>query len=236
MAPENTLAAFRYAMEHGADGMETDIHLTADHVLVCCHDCNTKYVFGEDNVIEKHVFADLANLKARPHNDAYPSEGLPSFADALKVLRPGKYFYVEIKDYDTAVIDEMVKQVKLAGKPDKQIVIISFHAAMVKYAKEKYPQYKALWLTGFPKNEQGEYSQSLDELVKLLVEIKADGIDCSGNFEYMTEDFYRTLKDAGMKIVVWTIDNPVDVQRFLDEGADGITSNRASSLVNECRY
>ena len=45
-APENTAAAFRLAMDRDTDGMETDIHLTSDGVLVCCHDSDTKRTCG----------------------------------------------------------------------------------------------------------------------------------------------------------------------------------------------
>ena len=61
-APENTLAAFRLAMERGSDGVETDIHLTADGILVCCHDADTKHTCGESRIIEETPFAELETL------------------------------------------------------------------------------------------------------------------------------------------------------------------------------
>ena len=52
-APENTLAAFRLAFEQGADGIESDWHLSSDGEVVCIHDSDTKRVAGKQLYVAK---------------------------------------------------------------------------------------------------------------------------------------------------------------------------------------
>lgn len=224
---ENTLGAFRYAMEHNSDGFETDIHLTADGQLVCLHDCDTQRVFGTAMRVEEHTLAELRTLRDNPE------EGVPTLAEALAVLRPGKLIFIEVKDSNPAVVDAMAQDLACSAVKPEQVVVISFIAEMVRYSKEKYPQYKTMWLCGFGKDEKtGEYTD-VSYYTGVLKAIRADGIDCCGDFEYMDADFYRAMKEAGLEIMVWTIDSTEDARRFIEDGADGITSNRAASLVVE---
>ena len=62
VAPENTLAAFRLGWESGADGVECDVHLTADGQVVCIHDYDTKRVSEQNRVVATTAWDDLRGL------------------------------------------------------------------------------------------------------------------------------------------------------------------------------
>jgi glycerophosphoryl diester phosphodiesterase len=78
--PENSLAAFRRAAEHGY-GAELDVRMTRDGVLVIAHDANLKRMTGADAVVEETDYDDLASLRLEGTD-----EEVPLFADALDVL------------------------------------------------------------------------------------------------------------------------------------------------------
>ena len=237
VAPENTAAAFKYAMEHGSDGFETDIHLTSDGVVVCNHDCNTIHVFGKDLRIEEHTYAELQGLAAKPHADRFPKEGVPTLAEALEILKPRKKIFIEVKDNNPKVVDAMHEVVCNSRVGNSQVVVISFHADAIKYCKEMYPQYKTLWLCGFARNQEtGEFIHGVDHYIRVLKDIHADGIDCAGDFDFMTPDFYNAMHEAGLEVIVWTIDNTDDARRFVEDGVDGVTTNRAVELIRELRH
>lgn len=80
--PENTLAAFRGAVAAGADGLETDIHLTKDGVVVLSHDATLKRCFGRD---EKIINVDYDYIKPL-RTLQQPGEPMPRLADVLKFL------------------------------------------------------------------------------------------------------------------------------------------------------
>lgn len=69
--PENTMAAFRLAVENGY-GIETDIHLTRDGEVVICHDGNMKRTYGIDMVIEEHTLAELRKCRAIGNGEQIP--------------------------------------------------------------------------------------------------------------------------------------------------------------------
>jgi glycerophosphoryl diester phosphodiesterase len=63
LAPENTVASFRRALECGVDGIELDVHLTSDGVLVCTHDAAIIAPDGTEYAIPNHTYDELLAQK-----------------------------------------------------------------------------------------------------------------------------------------------------------------------------
>ena len=231
-APENTLAAFKLAMERDADGMETDIHFTADGKIVCGHDANTKRCCGVDSLIAETTYADLQKLDACNGKAEYAGERIPLFSDALKVLKPGKLFYVELKIDVPELIPAMMAEVDASGVSRDQIIVISFYKEMIRKFKAAYPDVKALWLTGFGKDDNGKYHPDFEEVMDILYDIKADGLDANGFIEFFDADFVLKLQREGYQVAVWTMDTEEGARYYYDAKVDGITSNCAAKLMN----
>ena len=113
-APENTLPAFELSRERATSGMECDIHLTKDHVLVTIHDSSTERVSGREMIVEESTFAELQTLDVSNHKPAFCNTRIPKFSETLRYLGPGRLFYVEIKGDDPAVIDAMISELDAA--------------------------------------------------------------------------------------------------------------------------
>lgn len=64
LAPENTMAAFELAYEQGAEGIETDVHLTKDNIPVLIHDENVKRTTNSTGYIKDYTFDQLKQLDA----------------------------------------------------------------------------------------------------------------------------------------------------------------------------
>ena len=231
-APENTLPAFALSRERKTDGMECDIHLTADLMLVTGHDANTLRVSGEDHVIEKTLFSDLQKLDVSYGKKEYSPCRIPLFSDTLKELGEGRMYYVEIKENDPRVIDCMVEELEKAHINADRIVMISFKEDIVKLFKEKYPDRKALFLTSFSVDQNGTWGPVAGELIEKLACLKADGVDIAGNLSFITKEYVQKVKNAGYDFAVWTIDDENTAKRFVDFGVDAITSNCAAHLKN----
>lgn len=80
--PENTMAAFRGAVEVGAHAVETDLHLSADGVVILSHDADLKRCFGVDKAIADCSWADLAALRTVRQ----PQQPMPRLSDLLEWL------------------------------------------------------------------------------------------------------------------------------------------------------
>ncbi|MBQ7404344.1 MAG: glycerophosphodiester phosphodiesterase [Lentisphaeria bacterium] len=230
-APENTLPAFKLAMERDTDGMETDIHLTADNVLICCHDADTlRTCQGESYIIEETNWDVLKKLDASSSRSGFGEVRLPLFSETLKYLGKGKVYYVEIKENDLRVMDAMIREVDAAGVEREQIVMISFHADVVKAYKEKYPEMKALWLYSFGSEADKSYREKTEDVLRIAKETNADGVDIWIAPSEISPEFVQKFHDAGLLFAVWTIDQYVLAKRWADAGADAITSNCAAKV------
>lgn len=132
--PENSMAAFRRALEHGF-GAELDVHLMADGELAVVHDSSLKRVCGADVYIEDLTAADLPR---------YPlmgtGEAIPLFREVLALFQGKTPLIIELKverDNASALTDAVMKA--LEGWTGAYC-LESFHPAALLRLKEKYPQ------------------------------------------------------------------------------------------------
>lgn len=228
-APENTLPAFKLAFERDTDGFETDIHLTADKVLVCCHDSDTwRTCQGVSCIIEKTNWAELQKLDASYSKLDYGPTGIPLFSESLKYLGKGKSYFVEIKENDPEVMDVMLREVDAAGIDRKQIVMISFHADVVRAYKAKYPEMESLWLSSCGAADGRSIEEKCDEAIKVAKEIKADGLDLFIPPPDISKELVQRIHNAGLKLAVWTVDQCTSAKAWAEAGVDAITSNCAA--------
>ena len=223
-APENSIPAFKLSLERQTDGMECDVHLTADKVVVVAHDPTTARMGDRNLVIEKTAFAELAEVNISGANEAYPDEHIHRLEDCLDCLGKNREFYIELKPGTAELVPAVEKILSDRGMTTQQVVIISFDKEMIALSKKIMPQYRALWLTGFPAG------LTVDKLLDELTAMHADGVDCAVNENIINAEFVQRLHNEGMIVAVWTIDQPGQARRLIEMGVDSITSNRAAKL------
>ena len=131
--PENSLSAFRAAVEHGF-GAELDVHLMADGNLAVVHDSNLKRVCGQEAVIEDLKLEDL---------DRYPllgsGETIPLLEEVLAVFENRTPLVVELKaagDNAAALTDAAMARLK---DWHGTYCVESFHPNVLRRLKEKWP-------------------------------------------------------------------------------------------------
>lgn len=228
-APENTMSAFLLAMERETDGIETDIHLTGDGELVCIHDGNTRRVGDREIKIEESTFAETQSVDVSNGMAAYKGEKIPLFRSVLALLKPGRKFYVEVKENDPRVLPVMRRELERSGVALENIVMISFHRDIVRESRRVMPEVKTLWLTSFSE-ENGRVSPTPEETIAFLKEAKADGIDAHALEKAFDAAYIKALKDAGFHVAVWTVDDAGTAERYAAMGVDSITSDCAAKL------
>lgn len=86
IAPENTMAAFRAAVDAGVEAIETDLHLTRDGVVVLCHDETLQRCYGNKAKVRDLDWSDISELRTLRE----PHEPMPRLVDLLSYLNePG---------------------------------------------------------------------------------------------------------------------------------------------------
>ncbi len=215
-APENTLAAFRLAMQRDSDGIELDIRLTSDECVVCVHDETLKRVAGIPLPIGESTLADL-----RKHHP------LPLLAEALDLLKPGKHMQIELKGNDKNLLPAL-KTVLEQWKGNKaQLALSSFEKETIQSAGVFFPELPRLLLTDL-KTEFGSFpsaaqvSESMKSLNCTGVSFKAD--------RSASREFVNQLHANGLRVVCWGVSSDELGIAMAELGVDAMTSNHAVAL------
>lgn len=149
---ENTMTAFKRAIQSGADMIETDVHLTKDEALVLIHyDTVDRTTDGKGNVADMTA-EELFKLNA---GDANNPETIPCFEDVIKLVASHNIMLnIEIKEYyskenEQRCISCIEKVIEIVEKYNlrEKIVLNSFDAWVLEYVYKKYG--KKYMLHGF---------------------------------------------------------------------------------------
>jgi glycerophosphoryl diester phosphodiesterase len=228
-APENTVASFRLAWEQKADAGELDVYLTKDGQLAVIHDKDTKRTAGGVNkVVAESTMAELRTLDVgKWKGEKYAGEKIPTLAEMLATVPDGRRVFVEVKCGPEAVpeLDRVLKASKL--EPE-QTPVISFNAAVIAAVKKARPDVPAYWIVSM-KPGKGGTPPAAEKLIARAREIRADGLDLSAD-PALDAAFAGKVKAAGLKLYVWTVDDPAVAKRMVSLGVDGITTNRPGWL------
>ncbi len=215
MAPENTIASANLAWEQNADAVECDIYLTKDNRIVVMHDGNTKRTTGQYYKFAETNSDVLRTLDAGLWKDAkYKGEKIPFLDELIETVPAGKKLVIEIK-CDRSVFPTLKQVVNSSGKK-KQLIFIAFDWETIVEAKKIFPKNECYWLCS---------SQSL--VVQKLPEVKRnrlDGINLS--YKIVDDQLMAKTKQAGIKVLSWTIDDLEEARRLVDLGVTAITTNK----------
>ncbi len=133
-APENSLAAFRLAVEAGAEMVETDLWFSRDGQIVCHHDATLRRMTGRPERVVDMTVDELRRLRLRSRFDArFPDERLPTLDDVLDLLPPSVGLVVELKDRRFASPEWAAKLARQAAErvATRTIMAISFHGRLL---------------------------------------------------------------------------------------------------------
>ncbi len=209
-APGNTLEAFTFAREDGADGVELDVRRTADGVLVLHHDSEVDGV----GVLAARSFGDVR--AAAP--------GIPTLDEALGVLA-GMVVNIEVKclpwepdaDDERTVVAAVVAAIDARGIHD-DVVVSSFDLDAVDYVRSLDSRVVTGWLT-----------MGQDPKTTLPI-AEARGHewlhpDCGVLTASAAPNAVRRARELGVKLDVWTVDDEEHIRALAAAGVDAVITN-----------
>lgn len=224
-APENTLASLRLGWEQGADAGEIDIQLSADGEAVVLHDSSTKRTAGLDRALASQTLADLKRLEAGSwKGKKWAEERIPTLAEALATLPPGKKMLIEIK-CGPEILPVLQKVLPASKRQPRQLVLIGFNYETMRRAKQLLPAYEAYWLVSHRRDPATGKIPEIGVLIGKARRAGLDGLNLDFNFP-MDAAFVAKVKTAGLKLYTWTVDDPVMARKLWAAGIHGITTNR----------
>jgi len=228
-APENTISSFKLAWEENADGIEGDFYLTTDGEVVCFHDKDLKRIAGIDRKIKEMSWKELSTVDVGAWKSAdYQGEKMPRLADVLDVLKPGKLFYLEIKD-GPEIVAPIAKILAEKKADPKQVIFIAFDADVVRECRKQLPQFQAHWLSSL---KGADEPAKANEYLQQLEKTGAQGFQFDWHAPVSAE-WLKAIKGKGYTLTSWTVDNVDDARRMIGCGVDFITTNRPGELRKE---
>lgn len=125
LAPENSLPAFEYAGLLSQWAIETDVRVTRDGMLVCCHDADINRMFGEAGCVEEMSWHELSRLRlcSGRRLNCFRDEQLrmPLFSEYLAICKAfGCVPFIELK---TPQVERVIRAVRKAGFEDSGVVM-----------------------------------------------------------------------------------------------------------------
>lgn len=226
-APENTLPAMKLAWEQGADAIELDLWLSKDGKLVVFHDSETKRFDGQSRPVASLTLGELRQLDVGSFKGAaFKGERIPALEPILATIPPGRRAVLELK-CGPEILPELRRVLDAAARDPKEIAIISFNFDTVRESKRLFPRSEHYYLHGFKKDSPSQ--PDIDALIRRCREADLDGLDLQSTWP-VTRDFVSNVKDAGLKLIVWTVDDANVAKGLAEAGVDGITTNKPKWL------
>lgn len=225
IAPENTLASYRKAIEAGADLAECDVYLTADRVPILLHDRTFKRTTGVDAKPADLTLAQVKKLDAgKWKSPEYVGEPVPTLEEALRLVQGKLRFVIEIKE--EGIVPEVFKAIESAGSSPQDVVIFSFSRQAVEVVGRAEPLIPAVWLLDrVPIGREKRLAVIADAR-----RARVSGVGMS--LDRADPDFIRLAHESGLLTFVWTVNDPVDMRYLVRIGVDAIISDRPDVLLD----
>jgi len=229
LAPENTLAAFRRAIEIGTDAVEMDVHLSRDGHVVVCHDATLDRTTDRRGAIKDLTLSEIKQADAGSCFDpAFAGERIPTLKEVLDLIVGKALALIEIKPEDIA--REVVRTVEECDAVG-HVVLQSFHREVVREVGVLNPQIRSALLIGVRAIEV-RHTRAV-RLVHRTTEVGASILSLSHNAA--TPELLQELHRRGLALYVWTVDEPDELRRMIQIGVDGIISNYPDRLKEVMR-
>jgi glycerophosphoryl diester phosphodiesterase len=242
LAPENTLAAFRLAVELGADGVELDVQLSADGVPVVIHDARVNRTTNARGAVSRFMVDKLQSLDAgtwferrlarRPRTRAiarrltassFSGELLPTLEDALALFESAglERIYIELKGTTpnrVLLLDRVLSLVRRSWI-HRSITLLSFDHAIIRRAKEFDGDLRTA--ATFPASSRRLVSTR--SIVRAAEDARVDEVAL--HFGLVTKRRVEALHENGLAVSVWTVNSKRAMRRVTACGVDSIMTN-----------
>jgi glycerophosphoryl diester phosphodiesterase len=220
LAQENSIAAFSLASALGLRYLETDIRVTCDGHLVCFHDDTLERVTSTTGPVRSKSLRELRTMRING------IEPIPTLDEALDTF-PDQCFSVDLKD--EVAIEPLVKSLRRKGVAQR-VCIAGAWDGWLGHVRREVPEvttalgWRSLTALLSCARTGLRPPKALATAPFAHVPIKL------GRVPIFVERLVAMSHDIGIRVVTWTVDDPVVIRRLLDAGVDAIITDRPDVL------
>ncbi|MEW2065869.1 glycerophosphodiester phosphodiesterase [Streptomyces sp. NPDC007346] len=247
-APEHTLAAYRKAIEDGADALECDVRLTADGHLVCVHDRRVNRTSNGRGAVSALELADLAALDFgswKDHEESPDWDPVPGELTSVLTLERLLELFTEVRatGRPLQLAIETKHPTRWAGQVEERLLhlldrfglasppadepspirIMSFSGRSLHRVQAAAPTLPTVYLMQFvsPRLRDGRLPAGS--------RIAGPGMRIVRSHPGYIERLHR----AGHRVHVWTVNEPADVELCAELGVEAIITNRPKQVLSQ---
>lgn len=225
-APQNTLAAFRKAAEMGADGVELDVHLSADGMPVVIHDARVDATTDGTGAVADFTVAQLQALDAGARFDpAFAGERVPTLEETLAAFGQQLLFNIELKAFtrkDAALELAVVEVVRRLGLAER-VWFSSFKPYSLLQVRRLAPEIPC-----------GLLYDALGIGARLLGPLTPHEA-LHPHHVLLSEARIRRAHRRGLWVATWTVDDVERARTLAAWGVDAIITNTPDRLLAALR-
>jgi glycerophosphoryl diester phosphodiesterase len=250
LRPENTIEAFDHGLALGADGLELDVHLSRDGVVVVNHDDTLERTTDARGPVAAFTADELARVDAgfwfRPPSAGssssdtatetpYPFRGrgisIPTLREVLRRYRDARLI-IELKVNDPELAARTIDEIRAADAVHR-VALGSFGWRVLRAARAREPRIP----TGAALEETrwALYRSRVRWPLGRTPYREFQVPERSGTTTIVTPRFVAHAHRANLPVKVWTVNDPADMRRFLEWGADALISDRPDLAVRVVR-
>jgi glycerophosphoryl diester phosphodiesterase len=238
LAPENTIEAFRLALEAGAGGLELDVHMTSDEHIVVIHDATVDRTTSGTGAVSKMTIDELRGFDSgynfspdggptRP----YRSRGskVPTLEEVLSEF-PGVAVNIDIKAGSSGIEAAVLGVLREADALQRVLVVSTPHATVKRFRRISGGHVS----TGASRWETGIFYLLSKLHLEWLARPDYDALQVPPvhrGIALVTPRFIAAAHSRGVRVDAWTINQPDEMRRLLDLGVDVIMTDRPGILT-----
>jgi glycerophosphoryl diester phosphodiesterase len=223
--PENTLSSFRAALEAGAGVLELDVRVTRDWHPVVMHDATVDRTTDGFGTVRGMTLEAVRRLSA-----GLPGEKVPTLREVFEEF-PDAAVNLDIKDWDLTGAEKAVLGVlREVGAAGRVLVASADYGVLRRFRRAAGGEF----YTGASRREIAVfYAMSLLRLERLVrpAYVALQVPVYYGPLRLLTPRFVRAARSVGVRVDVWTVNDPARMREVLDLGADAVMTDRPEELA-----
>lgn len=233
VAPENTMSAFRKAIDSGADGIEFDVRLSRDGVPVIIHDDTLRRTASRtERVVDLSVKElQMVDVGSWFSSSDFNGETIPTLQQLLDEFSANDaLLYLELKcaPFEISRLVSSTCELLVNNSIRERVIVECFDLAAIEEVKRLTPDVKTAAL--FEPNLRNPASLiSSKTLIEQATAVDADEI--AFHYRLANRNTVAKARGAGLRSVVWTVDDPKWLSRGVEYGIDALITNNPALLV-----
>jgi glycerophosphoryl diester phosphodiesterase len=223
-APENTRAAFRRAVELGADALELDVKLAGDGTVIVLHDQTLERTTNGNGDVRRFSYQDLEGLDAGGWlGGEFAGERIPTLEQVCAEFASEVLLNIELTNYASPG-DELAKRaVQIVRRMgiERRVLFSSFHPITLGSARRLAPDILSGLLLGM----------FLPRAGRAIVQACTPHHYIHPQFELLNARTIEGWRRRGKEVITWTVNHPADMRRAMKWGIAGLITDHPDLAV-----